>query len=359
MTATPASESRLRCRVRRRALGSLLALLLAALAGAGCQTPTSGGQEVSAASQQVWPEAPAKARIRYQAEIRGPIDLGIRSNLFRRFWSWISGRSAPRLVRPSGLSRDGAGRLWVTDPGAQQVHVFDVDRGRYLALPKRGDPPIVSPIAVVHDPRDIAYVSDSARGVIRRFDSDGESLEAWDAGGQLTRPTGLAFDPASNLLWVVDTGEHHLVALNAEGEIARTIGERGSAPGEFNFPTYLALTPAGQLLISDTLNFRVQLVETSGEVLATFGGLGDGPGALSKPKGVAMDGDGHVYVVDALFDNVQIFDEGGRLLLHFGDHGSAPGSFWLPAGLLMVDGRRLYVADSYNQRIQVFDYLGE
>ncbi len=353
------SVSRLSVRVGRRVVGPILVLLIAALVGLGCQTTTSSQVEATTAAQRVWPQPPERARIRYRSEIRGPVDLGIRSSPIRRLWNWLSGRHTPKLIRPHGLASDAEGRLWVTDPGARRVHVFDIEKGRYRALPKRGDDALDSPIAVAIDPQGVAYVSDSARGVIRRFDRDGKALDEWRAGGRLERPTGLAFDPRTSLLWVVDTGSHQLLALNAGGDVTRSFGERGSAPGEFNFPTHLALTPDGQLLVSDTLNFRVQLLDTSGAALATFGELGVGPGGLSKPKGVAIDADGHIYVVDAMFDNVQIFDEEGRLLLYFGDHGSSPGSFWLPAGLLIVDGKRVYVADAYNQRIQVFDYLGE
>jgi len=330
----------------------ILALALA------CQT--SGPPEGDAAAPgPVWPAAPARARIRFVTAIERPADLGIRPGLLRRIWNWISGSETRRLIRPHGVALDARGRLWVVDPGARLVHVFDPVRHRYKSLPDDDVEPFRSPIAVTHDARGTAYVSDSARRSIRRFSSDGEHLGDWDAGGALVRPTGVAFDERTGLLWVADTGSHRLLGLDAQGEIQRFIGGRGSGNGRFNFPTHITIDPAGRFVVTDTLNFRVQILSPEGEFLAELGELGDGPGGLSKPKGVALDRDGHVYVVDALFGNVQIFDEQGRVLLYFGGQGAGPGQFWLPAGVCIGADDRIYVADAYNQRVQVFEYLGE
>jgi sugar lactone lactonase YvrE len=343
--------------------GALRAALLVAcmLTGTACLTPVESPASLGPASarRMIWPPAPAAARIEWLAEIREPEDLGIRPGRLRRIWNWMSGAPTARLLRPHGVSVDGRGRLWVTDPGAKRVHVFDTERGRYRALPDEKAAAFVSPIAVAHDGDGVAYITDSAQGLIRRVGADLQELEAWDGGGALERPTGLAFDPAARLLWVVDTGNHRLVALDEAGTIRRTVGARGNQPGFFNFPTHLAIDSSGRLFVTDTLNFRVQILSPEGKPLAVIGELGDGPGALSKPKGVALDSDGHVYVVDGAFDNVQIFDQEGRLLLHFGTQGVTRGEFWLPAGLCVAGGDRIYVADGFNRRVQAFRYLRE
>lgn len=343
---------------RGRAFVGSLALATAVGATAGCQTPAPPSPSASVSPAPVWPPGAGPARIRWLAEVRGPADLGIQPGRLTRLWRWISGSETPRLVRPHGVAVDARGRLWVADPGARLVHVFDPVRRKYTTIPKRGDAPLLSPVAVTHDGRGTAYVTDSAAGLIRRFDPDGRALGDWGRG-ELVRPTGAAFDSQAGLLWVVDTGSHKLVVYDEQGHIDRNVGERGSGVGRFNFPTHLTIDPGGRLFVTDTLNFRVQVLSPMGEPLFAFGEAGDGPGALSKPKGVALDRDGHVYVVDGMFDNVQIFDQEGRVLLHFGERGAGPGQFWLPAGLCIAAGSRIYVADGYNQRVQVFEYLGE
>ena len=339
-----------------RALGRTLLLApLVVCFGMACQTP-SPAQE---AAGPRWPAEPATARIRWVTEIRQPADMGIRPGWLRRLWDWVAGHEEARMIRPHGVAVDAGGRLWVTDPGARRVHVFDPVKGQYKSLPGEDVDPFGSPIGVTHDPAGVAYVSDSARNLIRRFAPDGAHLGDWDAGGALARPTGVAFDERTGLLWVADTGSHRLLGLDSEGRIRRYIGDRGKEHGLFNFPTHVTIGPSGRMVVTDTLNFRVQIFSPEGEPLAALGEVGDGPGSLSRPKGVALDGEGHIYVVDALFDNIQIFDERGRLLLFFGDHGAGPGEFWLPAGMCIVGGDRIYVADAYNQRVQVFEYLAQ
>jgi DNA-binding beta-propeller fold protein YncE len=307
----------------------------------------------------VWPRAPEQARIEWLGEVRKPSDLGIRPGLFRRILHFFVGEEKLNLVRPHGVSVDAKGRLWITDPGARAVYVLDAQKNRWMRLPRQGQQPMLSPIAVAHDSRGTTYVSDSAQRNVRLFDAKGRSRGTWDAGGSLLRPTGLAYDAARELLWVVDTGKHQILALQADDEVVRTIGHRGTAPGAFNFPTHVGLDDAGSLYVSDTLNFRIQILSREGEPIRIFGQAGDGPGTFAKPKGLCRDRDGHIYVVDGMFDNVQIFDDAGRLLLAFGDHGTDRGELRLPAGLWIDTDDRIYVADAYNRRVQVFRYLRE
>jgi len=331
-------------------------LLVSAVSAA--KAAASKSAETSEAAL-VWPDAPAQARIQWLGKIREPADLGIHPGFFYRMFRWIVGNEPVNFVRPHGVTLDSQGRLWVTDPGARCVHIFDPVRKKYQRLPLKGERSVVSPVGIAADRQGIVYVSDSADAVIRRFDAKGHPLSDWKADGQLVRPTGLGFDENRGLLWVVDTGRHEILALDEHGKVLRRFGGRGTAPGRFNFPTHLSVGPKGRLFVVDTLNFRVQILSPEGSPIATIGELGDGPGTFSKPKGIALDRDGHVYVVDGLFDNVQVFDQQGSLLLFFGDHGAGRGDFWLPAGIAMGPDDRIYVVDAYNRRLQIFKYLGE
>ncbi|MBW2245096.1 MAG: hypothetical protein JRH01_24210, partial [Deltaproteobacteria bacterium] len=101
-----------------------LALAIGLVCAAGCQTTAPAEESVVVAPS--WPREPSVARVRWVSEIRGPADLGIRPGLLRRLWNWVAGEQSPSLVRPHGLAMDPEGRLWVADPGARRVHVFDI-----------------------------------------------------------------------------------------------------------------------------------------------------------------------------------------------------------------------------------------
>lgn len=280
-------------------------------------------------------------------------------SLWGKLVAWVAGPAeVPQLLRPYGLTEDNLGRLIVTDPGLGVVHIFDFERRRHDILQGTRQEPLVSPIGVAVDAGNNIYVSDSVRARILVFNAQGKLLRALGGGKDkvvLMRPTGLALDPARKILYVTDTLRHQVLLLGLEGQLLKVIGERGSAAGEFNFPT--ALTLAGGLLyVVDAMNFRIQIFTQEGEFVRHFGELGNQSGTMNRPKGVAVDSDGNLYVVDALFETVQIFDREGRLLYFFGSTGNGAGQFGLPSGIYIAPRDRIYVTDSLNQRVHIFRY---
>ncbi len=190
------------------------------------------------------------------------------------------------------------------------------------------------------------------------FDSNGKFAGEIGAA-QLERPCGVAIDPVSRHIIVADAKAHQIVVLDADGRFVARVGRRGTALGEFNYPTYVALDSRRRLYVSDSLNFRVQLLVPDGDsyrALRAIGRQGDLVGYFAEPKGIAVDTEDHLYVIDAQFEIIEIFDDQGRVLMKFGEEGHGPGQFWLPT-CLFIDGKnRIWVADSYNRRVQVFDY---
>ena len=178
--------------------------------------------------------------------------------------------------------------------------------------------------------------------------------------GVFKRPTGIAINPKTSELLVVDTLQSRVFRFDLSSLTQKgSFGGNGDADGRFHYPTHIFVTLAGNLIVSDSLNFRVQVFSPEGRFLDKIGGMGNTPGTFSRPKGVASDSDGNIYVVDALFDNIQVFDKHGRLLMAFGEHGNGIGAFWLPTGIYIDNNDSIYVSDSGNQRIQVFKYLRE
>ncbi|MEI6887940.1 MAG: 6-bladed beta-propeller [Bacteroidota bacterium] len=172
------------------------------------------------------------------------------------------------------------------------------------------------------------------------------------------RPTGIIWLQSDHRIWVVETNAHRISVLDEQGNILKRIGKRGTAPGEFNFPTSIWADKAGIVYIVDAMNFRVQIFSSEGEFISQFGKPGDGTGDFARPKGIATDSHGNIYIADALFCAVQIFNSQGHLLYTFGTRGHGKGEFWMPSGIYIDNRDQVYVADSYNSRIQVFQLMG-
>jgi hypothetical protein len=114
---------------------------------------------------------------------------------------------------------------------------------------------------------------------------------------------------------VADTYAHDIKVFDDAGALLHVIGRRGSADGEFNFPTHLAWAQ-GELYVTDTLNNRIQVLGAEGQVLQRkFGERGLQLGQLVRPKGVSVDGEGNVYVVESYYDSLLVFSPRGEFLL--------------------------------------------
>lgn len=302
----------------------------------------------------VWPAPPERPRIRFVQALSGADDLGWRSGFWRGVVGWLAGASLQeRFVRPTGVAA-AEGMLWVADPGAQALWMFDRQSRRMRCIQRAGKEPLVSPVAVAIGPNRGAFLVDSSLARVMAYDPTGREL-ATVASPEFRRPSGVTYDLVRHRLYVADSQAHVVWVLTEQGEPLGTIGRRGTGPGEFNFPTHLALDDSGHLYVTDALGFRIQRFTPDGTFAGQFGRQGDASGDFASPKGVAVDPQGRVYVVDALFDTVQLFDGSGRLLLGIGQRGTDRGEFWLPNGVSLEDGTRLYVADAYNQRIQIFE----
>jgi NHL repeat/6-bladed beta-propeller len=125
-------------------------------------------------------------------------------------------------------------------------------------------------------------------------------------------------------------------------------GEKGSAPGQFNDPTGIAVNQT-EVFVSDARNGRIQVFDYNGGFKRQFGNKGRGQ--LGRPMNLTIYGN-ELYVADYWNDNIQVFSLDGSFLRSIGKPGSGPGELNAPGGVAVVSDGSLFVADFYNQRIQ-------
>lgn len=337
----------------RLRLCAAFSLLLACLLLSACATYPGGGPESELKLQ--WPPLPYAPRIVWVKEIKDYRDGGISQSFWKRIGELVMGAKDHRMGRPYGIFVDDRDRLYIIDAGASLVHVMDMKRKQYSVIGDGKNAVLRSPIGITGDGEDNVYITDSEASVVYRYSPAQKSLTPFITS--LDRPTGIAFNRNNRLLYITDTTTHQVMVFDQTGRERHRIGKRGDGPGQFNYPTDLAIDAKGTLYVTDSLNARIETFSADGRFLSQIGKPGDQVGTFSKPKGVAADSEGHIYACDALFDTVQIFDTSGRVLLNFGSNGTDPGQFWMPSGLHIDRNDFIYVADSYNRRVQVFRYV--
>lgn len=327
------------------------------LFASGCATPRQSMVKESVGGP-VWPASSEPVRIRYLGSFSRPEELEIRRGALSRLWDFIAGAPRPGLVAPHRVTVDADGTIYVTDAGLKTVQIYNRSALSFRQAPN-GKNQLQSPVGLaVDDAVKRLYIADSPAGRISFLPLSDKGAPGELGKGELERPAGIALNPKTDELLVLDTRQAAVLRYDRYSlEMKGRFGSRGAAPGQFNYPSDLAVNDRGEIFVSDSLNFRVQGFSPTGEFRQTFGKAGDSPGCFSRPKGIAVDSDNNIYVVDGIFDNVQIFDPEGRLLLAFGQPGQKAGEFWMPSGIHIDSGDRIYVADTYNKRVQMFQYL--
>ncbi len=214
-----------------------------------------------------------------------------------------------------------------------QTEVFGTGDFRYRAVPRWQHSPAdyqgaeVSAAAV--DSRDRVYVFHRGDQPVTVYDRDGNRLDAWGEG-VIVHAHGITIGPDDSV-YCTDDFNHTVRKFTPDGQLLMTLGTSGRpsdtgatsidfrtirhAGPPFYFPTNVALSPGGEIYVSDGYgNARVHRFSSSGELLASWGQPGTGPGEFRVPHGIAIAADGRVFVADRENSRIQIFAPAGKFL---------------------------------------------
>jgi sugar lactone lactonase YvrE len=332
---------------------SFAALLVVTAVSSGC-----AGAQKKPPERFVWPFPPDTARIEFVRAFSGTSDFD--DSTSRGLWRNIYGGREYGVYNPTAiaLSPDEK-RLYVTCAPMGTVTYFDLESKKVgPAANAEGRTP-KQPMGIALDAEGNLYVGDQGDELIWVYGPDGKFLRQIGKG-MFSRPVGLAIDRKRQLLYAADVsnreGEPHRIQVFAlDGRLLRSIGTRGFEPGQFHFPSYVAVAPDGRLYVSDTLNSRVQVFDTEGALVGVFGSMGEqGVGQFAKAKGIAFDAFGNVYVVDGQTSIVEMFNPDHQPLMFFGGPGPLPALMQLPNGIVIDSKNNIYVTDYWFHQVKQY-----
>jgi DNA-binding beta-propeller fold protein YncE len=216
--------------------------------------------------------------------------------------------------RPRTLAVAPDGRILVIDDLAPYVDVVDY-RGRSLG---RLDMPAEAGAARNAAPGGVAVESTGTflvgtqgdSGRVYRFGGDYKLLGSWgtagSAAGQLSRISCLAA-MADGRVVVGCVGTDLAVQIfDAQGRYLNGFGRHDIGPGNFSFPSGIAVTAGGRIWVSDELRQVVQAFDSTGSYFGKVGSGGQGPGEFLYPNSVACLGDTLLAVTERVGNRVQL-----------------------------------------------------
>lgn len=290
----------------------------------------------------VWLTAPGRPTL--LAEPRLPWAQATKTRLVGTIRGGDTRNPIPR--EPMAVAVLSGGDLLVADAGLGEVFRFTSDgklRGSY-----DGRSELEYPVGLAVADDDRVWVADLWRERVYRLDlANGSLHEVSPETAGYRRPAGLAY--RDGLLYVADVGRHQVLVLEPDGKLVRAIGAGpGREPGQLSYPNAVWASPAGEVVVADSNNGRVQVFDRQGRLLRAF----QPPGML-QPRGIVGDppqAGGRLLVADALNHHIAVLDPAGNVLARVGEQDGLD----LPGGLALR-GQRLYVADRGNGRIVVWE----
>ena len=213
-------------------------------------------------------------------------------------------------------------------------------------------------------PSRIVLTVDSRQGMLRILDVKGRLHSSLGDIGMgdghfPAPPTSLAVDLSGNLYATVfeyraDAADRHMIyKLDPQGKVCAAFGGYGVKPGEFLYPTSIAVGPDGRIFVLDAESHLVQIFDASGEYHASFGGRGQGRGLFNDPRTLTIGQDGAIYVLDYGNRQVQRFDAQGRYQTRWAFKlGPDQEGVRLLDGFAVDDGGNLYISDATSGKIR-------
>jgi len=169
----------------------------------------------------------------------------------------------------------------------------------------------------------------------------------------LSAPEDIAVDHRGNLV-IADTGNHRVLIVDSEGTIVQEFGGYGWDAGEFDSPSDLAVDPGFFIYVLDEGNRRIQRFNDDGDLLDLVQ-LDD---ASETPVGIDLGRSGEILLADEISHSVEVFSQFAEALEPIGQFGLAEGGLVRPRGVAVGPGGEIAVPDPGRGTVEVYDEFG-
>ena len=265
-----------------------------------------------------------------------------------------------KLGASSGVAFDAQGHLWVLNRGEHPLMEFD-GSGKYLR--SMGEGRYNRPHGLRIAPDGSIWTTDVQGHTVIKFNTAGEVVltlgtrgqpGAWDeaAGTRLLyEPADIAFGPNGDVFVFEGhgRGEGRVIRFDRTGKFLKSWGGKGAAPGQFDQPHSILVTPQNELLVADRENHRVQVFDLDGKFLRAWAFKG-------LPCGLLIGPDRQLYLASGFSGQILRLNADGKAVAMMGQPGPGPtlGNFGEAHYMAIAPNTDIYVADTINATLHRF-----
>ena len=204
----------------------------------------------------------------------------------------------------------------------------------------------------IHESGDI-YVACYSDNIIRVFDQGGHEKRTIGSGGsgdgQFSGPHGIFIE--GDVIYVADWGNHCIQKLTTGGQFLKKLGQFGSGVGQFNLPLSVIVDQGDRMIVADSNNHRVVILDQIGSCLLTINGNVSGSHGFRHPWGLALDPQGNIHVADRGFNIIKVFTPDGTYARSYGD-------LRCPSGIAIDEDGYIFVCEFSSNCLSIYNPQG-
>ncbi|KAK0425299.1 hypothetical protein QR680_009132 [Steinernema hermaphroditum] len=250
------------------------------------------------------------------------------------------GEGDGEFCRPWGICCDSSSRIIVADRSNNRIQIFDKFGQFITKFGSSGskDGQFDRPAGVCTNSKREIIVADKDNHRVQVFDETGNFLlkfgERGRGPGSFNYPWGVSCSTSDSIA-VADTRNHRVQIFNSEGVFLRKCGYDNSYfYKHIDSPRGVCFLPNGEFVISDFNNHRLVRLSADGASsgMKIYGGEGQDLGLFCRPQGIAVDSEGHLLICDSRNNRIQVLEPGTlKAITGFGGYREQPTDQALPS----------------------------
>lgn len=265
--------------------------------------------------------------------------------------------SNPTMHMPTDVAVDSKGTIYVADGARDRIAVFSKDRQFQTATTRPAGQSLKRPVGISIDAQDNLWIADSGHQRVLGITPDDKLIDKIDLPAvdekRIASPTSVLVTPDNKRIYIVDNPNHRLFIRDNATKTISVQGKLGQAAGQFNYPFMLGRANNGDILITEAIGSRVQVLGANDKWAGAIGSWGVELGQLFRPKGVVVDKAGRIFISDSTLYVIQAFDARGRVIGCLTTPDGRPMKFEHPMGMAFDNQGRLYVVELNAHRVAI------
>jgi DNA-binding beta-propeller fold protein YncE len=305
----------------------------------------------------IYPPPPDKVRIQYLTSINNEEDIKGKSS--GRFITFLFGEQTQAEFADPMEITSTENQLIFCDGTIKGFQLIDLKKKTIENFVPKGRGSLIEPTSCTLDSAGNLYVADTKRKQVVVFSKTNGDYTYKDAFGDTVDYVPYDILAFKGKLWVANTKTrkiHVYDGKNHDPLFTFPNVERQDS-GFIVMPRYLEGFE-DNIYVTDFIENKIKVYDLNGNFLRSVGSRGTFPGQFARAKDLALDKDENLFVVDAAFGNVQIFNKEGQLLMFFGGQNNNSGDMIMPRAIHITDEHNSffesYLDPSYNLKYIIY-----